>query len=89
MLQIFEAFGGRIHQNAQAIHPDHKAGEVTGGIEAVTCTQRRHPEARSICGKANGATEVFWDAFLPLDGAMDLKRFRGDPSVCLGDGDLK
>ena len=37
MLQIFQAFGGGINQNAQAIHPDYKAGEVTGGIEAVTC----------------------------------------------------
>src|SRR3712207_3810327 len=85
MLQIFQAFGGGIYQNAQAIDPDHKTGEVTRGVEAVTCTQRRHPEARSICSKANGATEVFRDAFLPPAGAMDLKRFRSDPPVYLGD----
>src|SRR5205823_10047748 len=65
MLQIFEALGGGIHQNAQAIDPDHKAGEVTGGIEAVTGAQRGHSEAGSVCSKANGVTEVLWDAFLP------------------------
>ena len=89
MLQVFQAFGGGIDQNAQAIDPDHKTGEVTRRIKAMTCTQRCHPEARAIRGKANGATEGFWDAFLPPAGAMDLKCFRGDPPVYLGDGDLE